>query len=515
MTHTLRRPILSAVCVLATAQVAHADISADDVWSNLEAYVSAFGGTLSGSMEQSGDTATVSGLEASFTLPFDIGTVQITQNEFSMREAGDGTVDIIYPDEISYGFVADIKEEGVFSGTFLMGHTNMITKVSGEPGNITYDYAADAITGKLGEISMPEMDDVGALEATIDLQIQGLSGNSTITEGAVLKTIGELAMGQQSFKMDWTMKDGDSVMSGTSETSVESGTSKAVLNIPTENVDIMNLAAAITSGLMLQAETTTKGYKSSQVQTLDGQQLMQQSTGQATADTVLSLDETGVKVSGIGTDFFVDFLIPEALPLPIRLDGDKVTAKLEMPLAADEAPQPYALGMSMEGVIISDQIWSMFDPTAALPRDPALIDLDLSGTLRNKMDLLDFNALAASGGADLPVEPLSADINSLTIKAAGVELDATGALTFDNEDTAAYGGMPKPVGQVGATLKGANGLMETLVSMGLMSEQDVAGARMGIAMVARPEGNPEDDILSSQFVFGEDGSISANGMQLK
>lgn len=515
MTLPLRSSAFAAACLLASTQVVSAEITADDVWSNLQAAASSIGGTLSGTVARNGSGVDISGMTTSFMLPFGLGNVQLIQPELTLREAGDGTVDMVYPSDITYQFTADIPDEGVFSGTFVISAPTMSVTASGAPGAITYAYSADAITGKLTDWSVPEgaSDELTGFDATVELELTGYSGTSTVTEGDLIEMVSDAVLGSQKFNMTWTGPEGEA---GQSQASMDSMDVSGKFTMPAAGADIMNLAAAIQAGMSVALESTSKNYVTSQTQTLNGAPVLEQSSTTDISSSRATLDTDGLKISGETGKYVINYLMPEMLPLPVQLNGEEMTAKMELPLQAGDAPQPFVFGMHLGGLELSEQLWGMFDPAAAIPRDPADVTLDLSGTMRNMVDLLNIPVLMSTvEGGGMPAQAESLDINDITISAAGVLAKAAGALTFDNADLASYGGMPKPVGEVGVTLKGANGLIDTLVQMGLMTDQDAAGARMGMAMVARPDPSAGEDVLTSQFVFTEEGGILANGMQLK
>jgi hypothetical protein len=110
------------------------------------------------------------------------------------------------------------------------------------------------------------------------------------------------------------------------------------------------------------------------------------------------------------------------------------------------------------------------------------------------------------------MNPSPAD-KEVNVAIAGAELNGTGAFTFDNADLVTWGGMPAPEGTVDISLDGANGLMDKLVAMGLLPQDQVMGARMMMGMFARPGAGP--DSLVSQIEVRRDGSVFANGMQIK
>jgi hypothetical protein len=62
-------------------------------------------------------------------------------------------------------------------------------------------------------------------------------------------------------------------------------------------------------------------------------------------------------------------------------------------------------------------------------------------------------------------------------------------------------------------LEGANGLIDNLIKMGLVSDSDAMGARMMMGMFGVPgEG---EDTLTSEIKVSEDGQILANGQRIK
>ncbi|RNF34405.1 hypothetical protein A7A09_010945 [Paracoccus methylarcula] len=108
---------------------------------------------------------------------------------------------------------------------------------------------------------------------------------------------------------------------------------------------------------------------------------------------------------------------------------------------------------------------------------------------------------------EMPFEPQSVKINVITLKAVGVDANVTGDLTIPQD-------AQQPVGIVEGDFTGINALLDKLVSMGLVPQDQLMGARMMLAMFAKPvEGNP--DQLQTKLEFKEDGSIFANGQQVQ
>ncbi len=148
----------------------------------------------------------------------------------------------------------------------------------------------------------------------------------------------------------------------------------------------------------------------------------------------------------------------------------------------------------------------MVDPMEQLPRDPATLILDVTGTAKMLVDLID----EEFADAEAPGEVESVDINELQVTIAGAELTGEGAFTFDNADMSM--GYPKPLGAVDLALKGGNALLDKLVAMGLVPEEQAMGGRMMLGMFTVPAG---DDELTSKIEFRDDGGLYANGQRLQ
>jgi hypothetical protein len=185
--------------------------------------------------------------------------------------------------------------------------------------------------------------------------------------------------------------------------------------------------------------------------------------------------------------------------------------RLAMPLSKSDAIQGVELALKLGDFTMADMLWGLFDPTGQLPRDPATIELDLTGQVKLTQDLMDEKAMAKLGDA-APGELHAATINTLTVRAAGAELTGNGAFTFDNTDLVSFDGLPRPQGSVNLKLVGGNTLLDKLVAMGFVPEDQAMGARMMMGLLAVPEG---EDTLTSVIEVNEQGHLLANGQRLK
>jgi hypothetical protein len=183
---------------------------------------------------------------------------------------------------------------------------------------------------------------------------------------------------------------------------------------------------------------------------------------------------------------------------------------LLMPVMKSDTPQDFAFLTKLVDFTVSEDIWGLFDPAGSLSREPATVIVDLKGSGFWTQDIMD--PAVQMEGAEPPGQLNTLDLSQVLAKAAGAEVSATGGLTFDNTDLATFGGMPRPDGKITIGIKGVNQLVENLIALGLLTEDDAMGFRMGMAMFARPGAGPDE--LTSEIEFKE-GGLFANGQRLQ
>jgi len=211
------------------------------------------------------------------------------------------------------------------------------------------------------------------------------------------------------------------------------------------------------------------------------------------------------------TDFDVTFNDRNLFPGDVEFAMDDLSMNYDVPVNASDEPQDFRVATSLKGLTLGDTIWSMIDPAGMLPRDPAEISFDVTGNGSNGTDLLDFAAMAQMFGPPA-IEVDDITIENLRIAAVGAEATATGAMTFDWTDFQTIPGIARPEGKVTVNLNGANALMDTLVSMGLIPEQELMMPRMMMGMFATPVG---DDMLETVLEVNSEGHVLANGQRLQ
>jgi hypothetical protein len=198
--------------------------------------------------------------------------------------------------------------------------------------------------------------------------------------------------------------------------------------------------------------------------------------------------------------------------LPIELSLAQYGINFQMPTAATGESSDFAIGFDLIDLSIGDTIWSLFDAGNVLPRDPATIQLAMSGKAKALFDMFDPDQQDAMNDAESPYELESVTLDVLNVDAVGAKLTGDGAFTFDNSDMQSFAPLPRPEGEASIEITGFNKLLDNLVAMGLVPEQDVMGARMMVGMFARSTG---DDQMETSVEVLPNGQVNVNGNRVR
>jgi hypothetical protein len=196
-------------------------------------------------------------------------------------------------------------------------------------------------------------------------------------------------------------------------------------------------------------------------------------------------------------------------PLPIEIALREFGIGLKTPIAASDEDQDFGMSFTIADLLVNDEIWGIVDPAEILPRTPITASFDISGTGKLFTDLFDLEGLMSN---EIPGQLNEVALNTLMVKGGGAEITGNGAFTVDNDTIDPLTGLPTPVGELTLRAEGVNGLIDNLISMGLLPEEEAMGARMMMGMFTVVEG---DDVLTTKIEAGADGSVSANGQRIK
>ena len=191
------------------------------------------------------------------------------------------------------------------------------------------------------------------------------------------------------------------------------------------------------------------------------------------------------------------------MPLPnMALQFDELAFGIKMPLVQSDTAQPFAFSTKLTNMALSDEIWAMFDPMAALPRDPINLVIDTEGMMRIT------KAPNPQNPSEVPAQLDSMTLKELQLSVAGAELTGTGTGKMDYPAASD----PVPSGVFDLKLTGANALMDNLVAAGFLAADQLMMPRMMLAMVGIPDPAGGDSLISKIEI--KDKGIFANGQKL-
>jgi hypothetical protein len=163
--------------------------------------------------------------------------------------------------------------------------------------------------------------------------------------------------------------------------------------------------------------------------------------------------------------------------------------------------------------VVNEDLWAMLDPAAALPRDPMSMKIDLAGSVKLLVDLLDIDRMSQTIDAGvMPFDFQSVTINELSASGLGASATGSGEFALDMSDLTTFDGFPRPTGQATATLTGINGLLDKLISIGLLTADDAMAGRLMMGMFARVVA---EDQLQSTLEINAEGHVIANGQRIQ
>ncbi|WP_342069561.1 DUF2125 domain-containing protein [Yoonia algicola] len=492
----------SAVCIAAliAGSTAQADVIAAQVWEDWKAQMSLYGedSLTVGAEETSSGVVTIRDLILR-TSDDDV-TAELSMGTITFNEQSDGTVRVTMDD--SYPMVIT-GEDGVVV-TLAVTQQNMNMIVSGDPDAMNYAITADqygialqdvvdgdvTFTGD-AEVTLNDIDmayqteagdlrdisydgTIGSVDLLVDFQVPGGNGEYVTAGGKMMNIAAQAEMsvpeGADFEDPDTLMVDGFAIAGG-----YTIDRSDFVFDINAEGDQASGSITVGSSTLTGDLNNSTVGYTSS------------------TNDIAMNI---------VSSDF----------PLPIELSLAQYGVNVLFPTAASEEASDFAFGFDLVDLSISDTIWELFDPGNVLPRDPATIQLALSGRGKALFDMFDPEQQDAMNNAEMPYELESVTLDRLNVNAAGAALVGDGAFTFDNSDMETFAPLPRPEGEATIEITGFNALLDNLVAMGLVPEQDVMGARMMVGMFARSTG---DDQMETSVEVLPNGQVNVNGNRVR
>jgi hypothetical protein len=503
--NVLRRT--SAAATLAVFASPGLALTPDELWTQLEDYLTSAGYEVSADEQSSGDTLTLSNIVLKMEMDEDETSFTVTIPEYILTGQGDGTVLFDMAPSQTIDVRVEAPDEDPVDLELLQTTENFSLVASGTPEDIDYTFAADSAGVSLANLQRGgEPVDLG----TIELTLNGLTGTATIAQDDGYTVEQRLDAEGLSYNVDIANPEPDSSGTIKMSGSLEGISSTGGGHVP-EGVDISDMAAAMEAGY---SATATLNYSGGQTDLAysDAESSFDYRSSSDGGSFVFTIDAarlvyqilaSGVSMSASGSE----------MPFPVDVSANELGLQLAMPLSETEEAQDFGLSLTVNELALPDQIWAMADPQNGLPHDPLTVELALSGTGRLFVDVTDeaeMEQLGETGGTPGEIETLKLD--KLTVRGLGAEIGATADLDVDNEATSPFGQGPNVFGTANIRMTGVVGLLNTLSQMGLVPPaQAMMGAGM-LSQLGKPVNGPDD--LEADIELSEQGELSVNGMPM-
>lgn len=510
MTVTLARGCGAALAISFLGSAAYADLTAQDVWSDWRDYMASAGYEVSGDESMSGDTLTVSDVTMSLEMPEAPGGGEITISSLQLTEQDDGSVAITLPDTIPMLVHGENEDGENFSATINYGLTSSSMDASGTPGETRYVFRAAQVTMDLvsatldGEAIPPEM-------FRANLLLDTVTSVTEMKQGDTREYMQNMEADKLAYDIAFDDLDEDTDDKGALKGELRGLRFESEGALPAE-MEMENMAALLADGFAVNGTFTYLSGTNSVKSTTDGSNFKMQSSSKG-GEIAMAMNAEKLAYDVSQKDISLN-IVSDDLPMPVAIDMESMGFSLDMPTSKSDEVQDFSVALKLSNFTIPEAIGMMFDKGGDLPRDPANLSLDLSGQAKILSDYMNPKVAEQLEESDQPPGELHAlKINDLLVSMFGATLTGEGEFTFDNTDTETFDGAPRPEGEAHLNLAGANGLLDKLVDVEILSKDDAMGMRMMLGMFAVPgEG---EDTLTSTIEVNEKGQVMANGQRLR
>jgi hypothetical protein len=494
----------SALALVFVATGANADVTPQEVWASWQAMMTSAGQELTvGNTADTGSTVEVTDMLVTYKDQLG-GSASISLDKLVFTDNGDGTVTVTLPESYPLQMAFPAQDDGPESLKVTVNQPGAVVVAGGSATETSYTFTAPEVKVVLDEV----VEQGGkVLDAKADLTFTAMDGSYLITKTG--ETMGlDTAFAAKSAVLN--LSGGADDGGGTGVVTVSFADLQGTTKGNFLNAEMMaNMAVALNAGFTMDSAMSF-GAMAMTVDVTEAQGPTKVVANASGGAFNVAMDKTRLNygTSMTGAKFTIS---GAEIPFPqVEVAFAESGFALAMPVTKSDTPQDFSFLTKLVDFTVSEDVWGLFDPAGSLSREPATVIVDLKGTGFWTQDIMDPEVQME--GAEPPGQLNTLDLTQVLAKAAGAEVSAVGGLVFDNADTVTFGGMPRPDGKITIGIKGVNQLVDNLIALGMLTEDDAMGFRMGLAMFARPGAGPDE--LTSEIEFKE-GGLFANGQRLQ
>lgn len=392
------RATSSIFALLASATPVLADVTPAEVWQSWTEYYKVSGYTVAeGARQETGDSLVLS--DVVLTMDGQDSDVSLTIPQITLTGTGDGRVRTTTSDQSTARFVVKDAEDGDVNVTATLAHPGTEVISSGTAGDLTSETRMPNLTVTLDEVVTA--DETHSDLATLTVADLGIREH--VVQGDPLKADFDVTSGRSELALNVAGKDDDGAdykvngnIALNSLKSTGSGTFPANARMDE------NMAAALRAGMAftanLQAGPLTASFDLAGTGE-DGAPMTAAVKGDGQGFSAdIGLSQAGLNYQ-VDSDRMTAEVTSSDMPFPVTYGMDSNSVLLQLPVSASDEPQPFKFTYSIAGLTLGDAIWDQFDQAKVLPRDPANLDIDVTGNLRVKQDVLDPEVMKAAEAA--------------------------------------------------------------------------------------------------------------------
>lgn len=477
---------------------AHA-LTANQLWSDWESFTAQNGANLTAqSIDQNGAETLIKGIK--LESPDDDGTLQVST--LKMVENLDGSL-TLHPGQISFTAPETLFEES--ASTLDVTHDGLELTILDITDGFGYDVRADdlSVSGSIGnprvDSEQPLFDGVFRLEdfamhfeqvqdaGSMTLESANFGMDYTIGENSAFEINAEVASSTKDvfFEVDYVIPNGIdfSELDSGPQVLVDALQRGAFIEMLWRNG-----YATITERLTLE-ETDTEIFLTIEQQ--------------PSAYFTFRFDKNALTLTSDQGKTDVGVLVA-GLPAPFNVSLDRAFIGMNVPLWTQGVEADYGFDFNIENLALSEEGWALIDPANIFEHDPLSLDIDIGGQAISNV----YNSV--EGG--VPFLPTTFEIDTLMLELLGARFSGSGRFENDSATLTTQTPFEGVAGTAAAELTGANKLIDTLVSAGLITPQQAGSARLMLAIAGIPSAQ-EDDKLTTEIEVQKGPSLLVNGQR--
>lgn len=374
----IRLPILGCAIYAAFLASPINALTAPEVWDEWQNALGLLGQEVEVANEEyAGGVLRLEGITQRMPIDPEVGRNITFIDALILTEQSDGSVriDIDGGYRIDFGGVSGSdRSDGALSISF----EGLDSVARGVPGDLEYDFAADAAEMQLDELAY----NGEPVPVRFNLAARGLTSR-TSQSGALYSGEGQV----EAVALSLNAAD-----EAGSEVSLDYGLTDMSFSGSANYADFAVLGAGDPNAVF-RSETpttvsTTHGPASFQMATI-GPEGSGAVSGQAQGGALEGKFGEGRALYGAGLSGLELNVASPDLPFPVNISADQLGFRIDGPMLASEEPQPFAAALTFAGLALPEALWATLDPNGLLARDPATLALQLSGLAQLDQDLAD------------------------------------------------------------------------------------------------------------------------------